>query len=118
MDFNVHVQELKKSAVVLTEEYTPIKADLDHMVIGLLGEVGELADCVKKHTKYNKEMDFDNFVEELGDIEFYLEGIRQTVAVTRDETLKQNMMKLAYRHPDGYTDDTAMNKADKVGDVP
>lgn len=116
-EFSRHVRVLKKSPGALYQEYTEEKADLDHMLIGLVGEVGELADCIKKHTKYNKDIDRLNFIEELGDIEFYLEGIRQTMGVSRESTLEQNKAKLEYRHPKGYTDETAVFKADKYEDA-
>lgn len=42
-----------------------------HMFIGLAGELGELADCIKKAVIYRKVVDLGNFIEEIGDIGFY-----------------------------------------------
>lgn len=86
------------------------------MAKGVAGEAGEIVDCVKRWTVYNKELNRENLIEELGDIEFYLEGIRQRVGITREETLIHNMNKLGVRYSSGsYSDEQAQNRADKEG---
>ena len=112
------VTALVKPGQAILDTFTPEKADLLHMVVGVSGEAGEILDAVKKYVIYNKELDMVNMVEELGDIEFYLEGIRQNLQITREETLDANMRKLLTsekaRYKLGkYTDDQARNRADK-----
>jgi hypothetical protein len=46
---------------------------MDHAFIGMLGELGELADAWKKHTLYEQPLDMKNILEELGDFRFYLQ---------------------------------------------
>ena len=88
-----------------------------HMAIGLSGEVGELQDALKKHVIYDKKLDVTNVIEELGDIEFYLEGLRQSLGVTREVTLQANITKLAKRYSEGkYSNEAAVARADKVGE--
>ena len=41
--------------------------DLDHALLGLVDEVGELASAFKKHVGYVKELDVTNVKEEIGD---------------------------------------------------
>ena len=55
----------------LEDDYNPDSAHAVHMGIGIFGEVGELVDAIKKAAVYNKPMDNENVLEELGDIEFY-----------------------------------------------
>lgn len=113
--FNEQVEALIKPASEIINETTPLKAHLSHMVFGVTGEVGELVDALKKHCIYNKEIDMENVVEELGDIEFFLEGIRRALKITRDETLKSNITKLSKRYSAGkYTNEQAHERADKV----
>ena len=91
-----------------------------HMLIGLSGEVGELQDAFKKHIMYDKKLDVANVIEELGDIEFYLEGLRQSVGVTRSEILIANINKLEKRYNLGkYNNTEAIDRADKkeISDV-
>lgn len=88
--------------------------NLEHMVIGICGEAGEIADCIKKHTIYGKEFDRANAVEELGDLEFYMAGLRQMLGISRDETLEGNYEKLKARYTGGtYSDAAAIERADK-----
>lgn len=93
--------------------------DWEHMVIGACGEVGELADAIKRHTIYGKELDRANVVEEMGDLEWYLAGLRQMVGITRTEVLQTNVDKLRARYPAGeYSDAAAIERADKAEPQP
>lgn len=107
------VRELKKKPELILQAMTPLKADLDHMVMGVAGESGELVDAVKKHTIYNKPLDLANVIEEMGDLEFYLEGLRQILDLRREEILAHNIKKLTKRYQDGYSDKAAQERADK-----
>lgn len=109
------VRALRKPGAALLQEATPKKLDLNHMVMGLAGEAGELLDAVKRYTMYDKQIDMANVLEELGDIEFYLEGIRQILSVSRDETLVGNVAKLSKRYESlTYTNAAAQDRADKA----
>lgn len=88
---------------------------LMHDLYGITGEVGELVDAIKKHTIYGKTLDLDNIIEELGDLEFYLQDLRTNLGLTREQTLVSNMEKLAKRYPNfNYTDARALARADKI----
>lgn len=108
------VSNLKKESTEIMFELTSSGVDLIHMVMGVSGEAGELLDAIKKHTMYNKPLDLDNVIEELGDIEFYLEGIRQVLILNRDDILKANINKLSKRYSSGsFSNQQAQNRADK-----
>lgn len=64
---------------------------------------------------YRKELDRENVIEELGDLEFYLEGIRQGLGLTREECLEHNIRKLSKRYEGlKYSDKAAQDRADKA----
>ena len=108
------VAALCKSGYDIIMELDAAKAHALHMAVGISGESGELLDCIKKHTMYNKPIDRENLVEELGDIEFYLEGLRQVFGVTREEVLAVNQAKLEKRYSSGkYSNQQAQARADK-----
>ena len=108
------VKTLFKPAESLLSELTQHKVDCMHAVAGVCGESGELLDAVKKYWAYNKPLDRENLIEELGDIEFYLEALRQKCSVTREQTLEANMAKLAKRYEGfQYTNAAAIFRADK-----
>ena len=89
------------------------KVDMIHAVMGISGEAGELTDSVKKYTIYNKPVDHANIIEELGDLEYYMERLRKTCGITRRETLIANMNKLSKRYPNfKYSDQRAQERAD------
>jgi NTP pyrophosphatase (non-canonical NTP hydrolase) len=90
------------------------EASCMHAAIGIAGEGGELLDAIKKVWIYNRILDVSNVVEELGDLEFYMEALRGLVGVTRGEVLYANMEKLKKRYHEGkYTDKAAQERADK-----
>lgn len=113
------VNRLAKDPFHIIDEMTDTKADLWHQVPALVGEAAELMDIVKKFAMYNKpwtKEQQDHAIEELGDIEFYLERIRQILEVTREETLRANITKLSIRYPGfNFTNLAANERADKAG---
>jgi len=111
------VRKLVKPGQDVIEGLSVEKADLWHVATGVSGEAGELLDAVKKHVIYGKELDHENMIEELGDLEFYMERIRQLINVERHETLTANIDKLAKRYPGSvYSNESAINRADKCGE--
>lgn len=108
------VSALAKPGGHILEDMNPEQANQVHMAIGVSGEAGELLDAIKKHTIYQKPLDRENVIEELGDIEFYLRGLRDSLGITRDETLEANIVKLQKRYHGGsYSNEQAQNRADK-----
>lgn len=108
------VASLVKPGSKIKEDVTPEGLHLWHMATGVAGEAGELLDAIKKHVVYKKPLDVHNVVEELGDLEFYMEAVRAAIGVTREEVVAQNVEKLSKRYPSGsYSNEQAQNRADK-----
>jgi len=108
------VKALVKPAEQLHAEITPDCLNLIHMSMGISGESGELLDAIKKHVIYRKPLDIENIIEELGDIEFYLEGFRQQLGISREQCLQANIAKLQKRYDSGkFSNDSAIARADK-----
>jgi NTP pyrophosphatase (non-canonical NTP hydrolase) len=99
-------QEIKKSL-------SPMDCHLWHMASKLCSEAGELMDCVGKAVIYRKPIDLENAIEELGDIEFYLEGIRQGLNFSREQCIERNIKKLMKRYGERYSDEAAIERKDK-----
>lgn len=108
------VEELAKNPQDILLAISATQMDLVHGAMGVCGEAGELLDAIKKFAVYQKPLDIENVVEELGDIEFYLAMIRRTLSIHRESTLKANIFKLRKRYPAGYTDQAAQDRADKA----
>ncbi len=108
------VAALAKPGEAILSSLTPDRCHFLHMAVGVSGESGELLDAVKKAAIYGKPIDRENVVEELGDLEFYMEGLRQGLGITREETLQANVAKLGARYAAGkYSDKAAIARADK-----
>lgn len=85
-----------------------------HIAMGLTGEAGEFADVVKKEYIYNKPRDINHVIEELGDLEFYLQAAYTHYGLTRQEVIQANATKLGKRYAGlYYSDDAAQARADK-----
>lgn len=87
--------------------------DLHHAALGLAGEAGEFADCIKKHLIYGQPLDIENATEELGDLLWYIALACHALDVQMDEIAAQNIAKLRKRYPVKYQDDLAVFRADK-----
>lgn len=87
---------------------------LIHATLGISGEAGELVDSVKKTVFYNRPLDRENFIEELGDLEFYMQALRNLLGIPRDQILQANMDKLNKRYASGgFSSKEAQERADK-----
>lgn len=75
------VTALLKPGAEIIDSLTPDKADLLHAAIGISGEAGEILEAaVSVHPSRPNRT---NMIEELGDIEFYLQGYRASLGVVR-----------------------------------
>ena len=108
------VKKLFKNGDAILSTITPDQLTRLHAVVGVSGEAGELLDAVKKETMYNKKPDIEKIIEELGDLEFYMEALRQAYDITREQTIRANIAKLGVRYSSGtYSDKQAQERADK-----
>lgn len=108
------VRVLAKSGETIVSEMSGDDAHILHMTIGISGESGVLLDAIKKRVIYRKPLDRKNVIEELGDLEFYMEGLRQGLGISREETLAANIEKLGKRYEGlKYSDQAAQDRADK-----
>jgi NTP pyrophosphatase (non-canonical NTP hydrolase) len=112
-DYEKFVNSRIKKGGSILQSLTPISANIWHMGTGICTEAGELMSSIKKYTVYEKPLDRENLIEELGDLEFYLAGLRTALGLNREEILKNNEKKLTTRYPIGYTNKAAITRADK-----
>ena len=88
--------------------------DALHAIIGLVGEVGELCDTIKRHQFYGQELDLLNLQEELGDTFFYFVALLECYPLlTLHQCVEHNRTKLKKRYPDGFTTQASIERADK-----
>jgi hypothetical protein len=66
MNASEYVKHVMKTAAI----GTPAEQRL-HGCIGLVGEIGEIADALKRHLYYGTDLDIRNLEEEIGDVMWY-----------------------------------------------
>jgi NTP pyrophosphatase (non-canonical NTP hydrolase) len=85
-----------------------------HAVIGLCTETGELADILKKHIFYGKELDWMHVVEESGDLSWYSAVIWHLTEIVKgikmNDGLQLNIEKLQKRYPNKFSEERALNR--------
>lgn len=113
LDHEHMVNQLAKPGSEILKTLTAEKVDLWHAATGIVTEAGEFMDAVKKHVIYDQPFNLINGIEEMGDMEFYLQQARQNLHMARLVILNQNMIKLNKRYGDGYSDAAAQARADK-----
>jgi NTP pyrophosphatase (non-canonical NTP hydrolase) len=114
LEHNEMVKALAKPGDDILVSLTASQCHLLHMAIGVSGEAGELIDAIKKNAIYEKPLDLENVIEELGDLEFYMAGLRHGLGITREQCLNANIEKLAKRYSDKkYSNAQAQDRADK-----
>lgn len=86
-----------------------------HSAVGIAGEGGEILDLIKKVWAYNKPLNIEKLIEELGDMRFYYQAMLNLLGMTDKEIIAFNITKLSQRYPEGkYSDNAAQARADKV----
>lgn len=78
-------------------------AQMGIMTLGLAGEVGEVAEHIKKYLGHGKELDVLELKEELGDVLWYLAILSDMFGLNLGAIAQFNVDKLKARYPNGFT---------------
>ncbi len=96
MNLNEYQQLAKRTAAPKGK-----KDELFHLVLGLMGESGEIAEKMKKIVRDNASdfdaLDKDDLKKELGDILWYIAILADYFDIELEEIGKKNIDKLASR---------------------
>lgn len=83
------VADLTKDPEAIRDNLTCLQTDLLHMMAGVNDEAAELLEAIALAVFDGEELDVENVIEELGDLEFYLNRTRSSLAITRESLLTQ-----------------------------
>lgn len=84
-----------------------------HAALGIATEAGEIGTTIKAYWIYGKPLDVTNLIEEVGDLLFYVQALANEAGFTLEDCMEANVEKLILRYPDGYSDQAAIERADK-----
>ena len=120
MKSNEYIENVLKTESIDFESISarlsdPTAQRLLHGAFGVVTESGELADMLKKHIFYNKDLDLVNLEEELGDLCWYMSiiifALRElNVDVTWEDIWHKNIEKLKARYGEKFTEERANNR--------
>jgi len=99
--------ESKKYRFCKTDDITP---RIEHAVMGIVTEAGELIDAVKKAKIYGLKLDRTNIIEEMGDLMWYLALLTDDLNTSFEEIWDKNIRKLKIRYPQAYSDNKALKR--------
>jgi NTP pyrophosphatase (non-canonical NTP hydrolase) len=102
-----------KALALRTAKQMDGRDNIIHAALGLSSEAGEITTTVKKMFAYNQAIDYDNIVEELGDILWFCALMSHSLHVSLDYVAEQNIEKLRKRYPEKFSDDLASLRLDK-----
>ena len=83
---------------------------IEHAVMGIVTEAGELMDTVKKVKIYQAKLDKTNLKEEIGDVMWYLAILCDELKISFEKIWDQNIRKLKIRFPEKYTNKKALKR--------
>lgn len=101
------VEALVKSPFDIIGTLSAFTADLWHGATGVAGEAGELLEALVMSQA--GAIDRENVVEELGDLEFYVEQIRQRVGISRDNSASVSPLDIELDMLNFYGSSVAIN---------
>ena len=114
-NYSNFVQSRLKPGEDILSELTPAKCEFLHMAFCIMEEAGEVGGAIKKHLFYDKPLDLEKIVKELGDLEFYLQGLRNCLELDRGDILEANVTKLTARYPEGkFSNKAAVERVDTL----
>lgn len=108
MDSVQYRQEIKRT---MNNDLTE-KEKLSMLGLGIAGEAGEIVDSIKKNVCHGHALDREDFVKELGDLEWYVSHLKEHFGITDEEVRVKNIEKLQKRYPKGFSEEDSINRKD------
>lgn len=116
------LKALRKLVNHSSEHNGMMAIQLLHGLIGLQGEVGELAGMIERFLYYGQEFDRQNFIEEVGDSMWYIAELLDAIDSPLGQAMFDNIEKLRKRFPDKFTEHDALeenrNRENEVSHIP
>ena len=90
------------------------KDEVFHLILGLVGEAGEIAEKAKKIVRDKasdfSQLDKDDLAKELGDVLWYVTVLADYFDVSLEEVAEKNIAKLASRQKRGLLGGSGDNR--------
>ena len=107
-------EEYQKNVTRTMNSHDP--QELHNYILGIVGEVGELINYLKKYLHHGHDLNLLNAQEEIGDCLWYLSAIATKLNLKMSDIAIQNIIKLERRYPTGFSVTASIERKD-VTDV-
>ena len=84
-------------------------------IMGMCGEIGEVADILKKYLFQGHEFDREKMIKECGYVIWYVAELAAGLGMTLEDLYQLNVDKLRRRYPDGFDPERSMHREE--GDI-
>lgn len=85
---------------------------IDNAVFGMIGEIGEIIDTLKKYRYQGHDFGLDHVTNELGDLLWYVALLATSLGISLDDAAQENIAKLKVRYPgDGFDAERSRNRS-------
>jgi len=94
----MHLKEYQRLARRSMNDGLSVNGQILMCLVGLLGELGEVSEPLKKHIFRGQQYSLDSITLELGDVLWYLTMLADTLGIDMSDVAEYNVTKLAIRH--------------------
>jgi NTP pyrophosphatase (non-canonical NTP hydrolase) len=107
MDMQAYQEQVKRTCAT-TEDKETLKLAL----IGMQGELGEIAEPLKKYLWSGHALPAPSHLkDEIGDLIWYIATLCNALGIDLTEAVQRNIQKLQVRYPEGFSVERSLNRA-------
>ncbi len=86
------------------------EAHIMNGILGLCGEIGEVADLIKKHHYQDGRAIENEIFDELGDVLWYWNELASAYGFSAEAVAQHNVDKLKRRYPEGFDMERSLHR--------
>ena len=103
----MNLKEYQQLCKVTAKKMENKDLELSNWGLGVAGEAGDIASCIKKVVFHKNEAVKEGIKENIGDMMWYASMICNSLGWDFEEVLEENIKKLNARYPQGFTEKDA-----------
>lgn len=110
----MNLKEYQKLCKRTAREFSAKEKEIMTWGLGIAGEAGDVASCIKKIFSHHSAEHKDGLKENLGDTMWYIAMICNYFDWDLEEVLEENIKKLEKRYPKGFTFKEAQREGTRI----
>jgi len=110
----MELKEYQELCKLTARKGESVNDDLCNWGLGVSGEAGDIASCIKKLVFHKNDAIKEGIKENIGDMLWYTAMICNSLGWDFSEILEENIKKLKERYPQGFSEVDAQRKGTMV----